>query len=145
MYDPENHFLHQLGMVDVAVPPGADLAMALPVSPQRTNPRGGLQGGLLATLVDVTAGRAALDAAGEGKTVPTSDLHLRFLSPVLVGPAVAVATIVRRGRSLIIVQVDVTDAGRDDRLGATATLAFSVLDARPEQAEPRRRVFSVRD
>ncbi len=141
MYDPDNHLLHQLGMVDIEVPDGADLAMALPINPQMTNPRGGLQGGLLATLVDVTAGRAALHRAGEGKTVPTSDLHLRFLSPVTVGPAVAVAKVVRKGRSLIIVAVDVLDAGRDDALSATATLAFSVLDARPDQAEPRSRVF----
>lgn len=138
MYDPENHVLTQLGMVDVEVPDGADLAMAIPVHGRVTNPRGGLQGGLIATLVDVTAGRAALHRAGAGKTVPTSDLHLRFLSPVTVGPAVAVATVVRRGRSLIVVQVDVTDAGRDDTLAATATLAFSVLDVRGDEAEPQR-------
>lgn len=145
VYDPEQHFLRQLDLHDVEAPEDADLAMALPVNPRLTNPRGGLQGGLLATLVDVTAGRAALAAAGEGATVPTSDLHLRYLSPVTVGPAVAVARIVRQGKSLIIVQVDVTDRGRDDKLAATATLAFSVLTARPEQREPIQRVFDRRE
>jgi uncharacterized protein (TIGR00369 family) len=139
-YDAENHMLRRLGMYDVDIPEGADLAMALPVHPGVTNPRGGLQGGLLATLVDVVAGRSALARAGEGKTVPTSDLHLRFLSPVTEGPAVGVARVVRSGRFLIVVNVEVHDAGRDV-LAATATLAFSVLEARPEQRE-RERIYS---
>lgn len=142
MYDPEKHFLRQLGMYDVDVPPGAQLAMALPVNERVTNPRGGLQGGLLATLVDVTAGRAALALAGAEKTVPTADLHVRFLSPVTVGPAVAVARVVRQGQRSIVVQVEVTDAGRDGELAATATLAFTVLTRRPEQVERSQRVFA---
>ncbi|MFA6577111.1 MAG: PaaI family thioesterase, partial [Nocardioides sp.] len=112
-YDPEHHFLAQLGMYDVEVPEDADLAMALPVHARVTNPRGGLQGGLIATLIDVTAGRAALAAAGESRGVPTSDMHIRFLSAVTVGPAVAVARVLRTGRTQIILQVDVHDEGRD--------------------------------
>lgn len=136
-YDPENHVLAQLGMYDVEVPEGADLAMALPVHGRVTNPRGGLQGGLIATLIDVTAGRAALALAGPGHGVPTSDMHLRFLSAVTVGPAVAVARVLRRGRTQIILQVDVHDEGRDV-LAATCTLAFSVVASRPGQDESAR-------
>lgn len=136
-YDPANHLLAQLALYDVEVPEGADLAMALTVTPQTTNPRGGLQGGLLATLVDVTAGRAALRLAGEGHGVPTSDMHIRFLAPVTVGPAVAVARVVRRGRTQIILQVDVFDEGRDV-LAATSTLAFSIVASRPGQDEQAR-------
>lgn len=137
MFQFENHLLAQLEMYDVEVPAGADLAMALPVNPRVTNTRGGLQGGLLATLIDVTAGRAALYRAGERATTPTSDLHIRFLSPVTHGPAVAVARVIRQGKSLIVVQVDVHDSGRDV-LAASATLSFIVLTARPGQEEPRR-------
>lgn len=138
MFEIEDHFLTTLGMYDVPAPQDADLAMALPVHPRVTNPRGGLQGGLVATLVDVTAGRAALARAGAGRTVPTSDLHVRFLSPITDGPAVAVARVRRHGRSMIVVDVDVHDSGRDDKLAATCSLAFSVLDVRPGQDEPRR-------
>ena len=136
-YDPQNHLLAQLGMYDVPTPAGADLAMALPVHPRVTNPRGGLQGGLLATLVDVTAGRAALALAGPGHGVPTSDMHLRFLSPVTDGPAVAVAKVIRRGRNQIVLQVDVHDEGRDV-LAATATIAFTIVTSRPGQDEGAR-------
>lgn len=136
-YDAENHVLAQLGMYDVDPPDGAPLAMALPVHGRVTNPRGGLQGGLIATLIDVTAGRVALGLAGPGHGVPTSDLHIRYLAPVTEGPAVAVARLVRQGRTQIILQVDVTDAGRDV-LAATATLAFSVVASRPGQDETSR-------
>jgi len=139
-YDPDHHFLAELGMYDVEVPDGADLAMAMPVHGRVTNPRGGLQGGLMATLIDVTAGRAALATAGEGRGVPTSDMHIRFLSAVTVGPAVAVARVLRRGRTQIVLQVDVRDDGRDV-LAATCTVAFSVVESRPGQDE-RARVFN---
>lgn len=142
-YDPEHHFLAVLGMYDVEVPEGADLAMALPVHGRVTNPRGGLQGGLIATLIDVTAGRAALAAAGQNRGVPTSDMHIRFLSAVTVGPAVAVARVLRKGRTQIILQVDVRDEGRDV-LAATCTLAFSVVESRPGQDE-QARVFKRAD
>jgi uncharacterized protein (TIGR00369 family) len=142
-YDPDNHFLAGLGMYDVPTPAGADLAMALPVHPRVANPRGGLQGGLIATLIDVTAGRAALALAGPGHGVPTADLHLRFLSPVTDGPAVAVARVLRRGRQQIVLQVDVRDEGRDV-LAATATVAFSIVTSRPGQDEGGR-IFPARE
>jgi acyl-coenzyme A thioesterase PaaI-like protein len=56
-------------------------------------------------------------------------MTVHFLAPIVVGPARAEATIVRAGRRLIVVSVDVIDAGRD-RLAARATLSFAVLDRR---------------
>jgi uncharacterized protein (TIGR00369 family) len=106
--------------------------MTLPVHPGVMNPRGALQGGVIATLVDVAAGRVAHHLAGEGKTAPTADMHIRFLAPITVGPALAIARLLRRGKSLILVQVDVHDAARDV-LAVTSTLAFSILTARPGQ------------
>jgi hypothetical protein len=45
-----------------------------------------------------------------------SSLHLRYLQPVRVGPAVATA-VVRGGLG----RVELRDRGRDDRLAVTAT------------------------
>jgi uncharacterized protein (TIGR00369 family) len=125
-----DHVLRQLGMYDVETPAGADLAMAMPVNERVVNTRGALQGGLIATLADVCAGRAAFIRVGDGIGVPTSDLHLRFLEPVLTGPAVAVARVLRHGRTAIVMQVDVYDSGRDDVLAATATLSFTIVAPR---------------
>jgi len=137
MYDPEHHVFRELGMKDAPTPEGAELAMTMPVHPRVTNPRGALQGGLLATLVDVVAGRAAIRLAGEGKTTPTSDLHVRYLAPITVGPALAISRVLRRGRTSIVMQVDVYDSGRDVH-AATATLAFTLLDVRPGQDDGAR-------
>jgi uncharacterized protein (TIGR00369 family) len=122
------HLFAQLNMRDVAVE-GADLAMELPTAANRTNARGGLQGGLIATLIDVVAGRAALQGLPSLESVATSDLTVHYLAPVLVGPARAEARVLRRGRRSVVVSVDVYDAGADV-LAAVSTIAFAVLRPR---------------
>jgi uncharacterized protein (TIGR00369 family) len=97
--------------------------------PDLVNRRGALQGGLVATLIDVTAGRLADNVVGAESDVTTADLNVHFLTPIMQGPARAEATVLRAGRRMIVVSVDVTDAGRD-RLAARATLSFAVLDRR---------------
>jgi acyl-coenzyme A thioesterase PaaI-like protein len=68
-----------------------------------------LNGGLIALVAE----EAVLSLA-PGRTL--SSLGLRFLQPVRVGPVVATA---RETNGLA--QVDLRDAGSDDRLSATAT------------------------
>ncbi|KGI67772.1 PaaI family thioesterase [Mycolicibacterium rufum] len=97
--------------------------------PDLTNRRGALQGGLVATLIDVAAGRLADRLVGPGRDVTTADMTVHFLAPVLEGPARAEATVVRAGRRLVVIAVDVTDVARD-RAAARATLSFAVLDER---------------
>ncbi|RZT13864.1 uncharacterized protein (TIGR00369 family) [Mycobacterium sp. BK558] len=96
--------------------------------PDLTNRRGALQGGLVATLIDVAAGRLADRRVGPGRDVTTADMTVHFLAPVLDGPARAEATVVRAGRRLSVIAVDVVDVARD-RLAARATLSFAVLDS----------------
>lgn len=122
------HFFAQLGMRDVVVD-GADLAMEMPTSADRTNARGALQGGLIATLIDVVAGRAALVGLPSAESVATSDLTVHYLAPVIDGPARAVARVLRRGSRSVVVSVEVFDAGAD-RLAAVSTIAFAVLRPR---------------
>jgi uncharacterized protein (TIGR00369 family) len=101
--------------------------------PEFSNVRGALQGGLITVLIDVCAGRLAYRSCDheKGFSTATSDLNVHFLSPVAVGPARADARIVRRGRSNFVLQVDVTDVGRDNKLAAVSTIAFTVLPPRP--------------
>jgi uncharacterized protein (TIGR00369 family) len=122
------HLFAQLHLRDVEVP-GADLAMELPTAPHLTNARGGLQGGLIATLVDVVAGRAALQGMPSLESVATSDLTVHYLEPVVVGPARAEARVLRRGRRSVVIGVDVYDGGTE-RLAAVSTIAFAVLQPR---------------
>lgn len=122
------HLLGQLGMRDV-VDSADRLVIEMDNRPDLTNIRGALQGGLLATLIDIAAGRLAGNVAGSDQDVTTADMNVHFLAPIVVGPARAEATVVRAGRRLIVTSVDVTDAGRD-RLAARATLSFAVLERR---------------
>lgn len=133
----EGHLLRQLDMRDVDLPEGADIAMTCAVTPRVTNPRGGLQGGLVATLIDIAAGRAALLGVPNDDSVATSDMNIHFLSAVTVGPARAVARVLRRGRNTVVVHVDVYDDGRDV-LAAVATLSFAVVRLRAGQHDPGR-------
>jgi uncharacterized protein (TIGR00369 family) len=131
----KGHLLAELGMYDVPAE-GCDLAMEIPLSPRVVNGRGGLQGGLLATLVDIVAGRAALASLPPGHSTATSDMNLHFMSAVTVGPARAEATVLRQGKRQCIVRVEVRDMGRDV-WAATATATFVVLQLREGQLDFR--------
>lgn len=102
--------------------------------PDLINVRGALQGGLVATLIDVAAGRLAFAIADRGAGVGTADMTIHYVAPIIEGPARAVATLVRKGRRTVVVAVDVFDVG-GDRLAARATLSFAILTPRPDQAE----------
>jgi uncharacterized protein (TIGR00369 family) len=122
------HMLDQMGFRDVEVSDDR-LIVEVDNRPDLANTRGALQGGLLATLVDIAAGRLAGGLVSADQDVTTADMTVHFLAPVVDGPARAVATVVRAGRRIIVTSVDVTDAGRD-RLAARATVSFAVLDRR---------------
>lgn len=125
------HVLTQLGWYDVEVD-GCELAMELPISEAVANERGNLQGGLIATLVDVVAGRLALRGMAPDASVSTSDMHLRYLAPVRVGPARAEAYVMRRGSRSIVLRVDVYDAA-SEVLSTVSTIAFSVMTPLPHK------------
>jgi uncharacterized protein (TIGR00369 family) len=125
------HFFEQLGTRDMPSPEG-HLVIEMDVRPEVANVRGALQGGLIAVLIDVCAGRLAYDSCDQenGFSTATSDMNIHFLSPVAVGPARADAWVVRQGRSTFVLQVEVTDVGRDNKLAAVSTIAFTVLPPR---------------
>jgi uncharacterized protein (TIGR00369 family) len=125
--EPE-HLLKRLGMRDVEET-AQRLVIEMDNRPDLVNVRGAIQGGLVATLIDIAAGRLAGEAAGVGHNVTTADMNVHFLAPIIEGPARAEATIVRAGRRLIVTSVDVYDKGRD-RLAARATLTFAVVEPR---------------
>jgi uncharacterized protein (TIGR00369 family) len=123
----DEHILHRLDYVEVEST-GDRLEMEMDNRPDLANVRGALQGGLVATLIDIAAGILAGRHTGVGHDVTTADLNIHFLAPVM-GRARAEATIVRAGRRLIVTAVDVTDLDRN-RLAARATLTFAVLEPR---------------
>jgi uncharacterized protein (TIGR00369 family) len=109
-------------------------AMTIPVSPQVVNTSGALQGGLIATLVDVAGGQFGLDYLQDGTTMTTADLNIRYLRPIRQGTAYAVPRMLRAGRRAMVMQVDVlSDDDGDDALLATATVNFAVINGATPQ------------
>ena len=122
------HLFGQLPFYDV-VDADAAVVVDLHNRDDLVNIRGALQGGLVATLIDVAAGRLAVKYANTEAGAGTADMSIHFLAPIIEGPARATATLVRAGKRLIVVAVDVVDVARD-RLAARATLSFAVTAPR---------------
>jgi len=119
------HAFESFSWKDVVVE-GADWAMEMEVTPRVVNSSGVLQGGLLATLIDMVAGVSLQRGEKAYLRNATSEMQISFLAGARVGPVRAVAHILRRGRRSAVVRVDVHDLGADDLYVATATLTFSV-------------------
>ena len=115
----------QIGLQEV---PSTDdtVVMEMPVDERVMNTAGGLQGGLIATMADVTAGQLAARATPFGHGIATTDLFIRYLRPIKNGPARAVARILRTGKRSVVIQVDIY-RGDDGELGATATVNFAAV------------------
>jgi len=128
------HLFSQLDLRSVEVE-GADCAMELALTPSLTNPRGALQGGLIATLADIVAGQAVFIGQAPDFAAATADLSVHYLAPVMVGPARGEAHILRRGRTTVVVRVDIRDVGAD-RLAAASTVTYTVLPARVPSSGP---------
>ena len=76
----------QIGPREVSSPDGG-VIMEMPVDERVTNSAGGLQGGLIATMADVTAGQPAARITPFGNGIATTDLFIRYLRPIKIGPA----------------------------------------------------------
>ena len=116
----------QIGLQEV---PSTDdtVVMEMPVDERVMNTAGGLQGGLIATMADVTAGQLAARATPFGHGIATTDLFIRYLRPSRSErSARAVARILRTGKRSVVIQVDIY-RGDDGELGATATVNFAAV------------------
>jgi uncharacterized protein (TIGR00369 family) len=115
---------------------GADGAIEMEVTPQVVNSSGTLQGGLMATLIDLVAGTVLLEGELGPQRGTTSDMFITFLNAARVGPVRATAHVLRRGKRTAVVRVDVHDRGAEDLYVATATLTFSVRPTGPPAGAP---------
>lgn len=129
---PDSHFIHRAEMRKVTPLPGSgiDAIMEVDVTDETDNGHGGLQGGMTATLIDCAASAAIHEHAGSKDRYTTQELSVQYLATLRHGPARALARVRKLGKRAIVLQVDVVDAGDDDRLCALGTVTFAVLDDR---------------
>jgi len=82
---------------------------ALDAGPQHANPMGTLHGGIIADLADAALGTAMASTLEDDETFTTLDLTVKFLKPVWSTRLRAVAGLVKRTRSLGLLECEVTD------------------------------------
>ena len=71
--------------------------------------QGVVHGGAVASLIDTAAAFAVLSQIDVTERVTTTDLTIHYLRPVTTGRMTATARIVRGGRRLFVLSVDVTN------------------------------------
>ena len=137
-YPPARHILGDLGMV-AEVTSESEARMRTRVTPHITGADGGVRAGVLATLVDIVGGAIAARAL-QPDWMATADLALQVVRPA-IGPWVeARGTVVRKGRTTLVIEAlvfEVTDDGSDLDAAtgdpspvAWASMTFAVLKAR---------------
>lgn len=99
-----------LGLRAISFDPGAgSVILRLPFKNEfcRSSEKGEIHGGVTAALIDIAGDYALAVSLGEG--VPTIDLRIDYLRMAVSTDLTARATVVKKGRSLGVVNVEVTD------------------------------------
>lgn len=131
----ETGFLSWLG-IEIQEESEGRSVLGLPHRDDLTNANGdALHGGVVATLIDNAAGtalRSVLESPARARYA-TTELNLSYLRPA-TGDLQAEATVRRRGRSLVVVQVDVDARGPD---GGWTTVAVGRASYYVDEGEDR--------
>lgn len=77
------------------------------IDPVCKNPHGVVHGGMLFTMADCVAG---LTARSDGRDYVTQSSHINFLSNAKEGTLRAEGTVIKRGRTIVIIHVQITDS-----------------------------------
>lgn len=87
--------------------------------------QGVIHGGAVASLIDTASAFAVVTQLELHERVTTTDLTIHYLRPVTTGRLTATARIIRGGRRLFVISVEVTDA--EQKLVATAVTSYIKL------------------
>jgi uncharacterized protein (TIGR00369 family) len=81
----------------------------LDAGPQHANPLGTMHGGILCDIADAAMGLAYATMLAEGESFTTIELKINFLKPVWTGRLRAEGQVVKRGRTVGLVESNVFD------------------------------------
>jgi uncharacterized protein (TIGR00369 family) len=83
-----------------------------------------VNGGVICSLVDIAGGTAVLSISKKNQV--TTNLDVNFLAPLSKSPAKAVGQIIRKGKNICVVKVEVFDG--DGKLCAYATGSWFIFN-----------------
>jgi len=98
-----------------------EVSVCLDVRDELKQNLGVVHGGAVASLIDTASAFAILTMLAPDERVTTTDLTIHYLRPITGGRLVATARIVRGGRRVFVVNVEVDN---QDRLVATAVTGY---------------------
>jgi uncharacterized protein (TIGR00369 family) len=125
-------FMRLLGATLDAVESGT-VTISCDFDERLTQQHGLLHGGVVASLVDVACGYAALSVMPEDREVLTVEFKIHFLKPARVDRIIAVGQVVQAGRTLTVCDGSVFDSTRT-RLLARMTTTMMAVPAAGEDA-----------
>ncbi len=108
-----------------------DVEIGFEAKPEFANPRGYIQGGILAAMLDDTMGPAVFIRTGGEYFPVTIDLHAQYLRPVRAGPVTAKARVVQLGKTVAFMEGELFDA--EGQVAVKATASASLFRTRPEE------------
>lgn len=97
--------------------------LVLPFRAELTRMEGIMHGGAIASLLDTAAACAVLTLLEPEERTVTVDLTIHYLRPVTAGEIRAQARVLRAGRRVVVVSVEVRDRAGD--LTATAITTYA--------------------
>ncbi len=113
-----------------ADPETGRVEVAFLARPEFLNPGGAVQGGILTAMLDDAMGPAVVVKSGGTLYGPTVDLNVSFLAPAKPGRLVAVAEVLRMGRTIAFLQGELRDETGTVVARATATARVVPMPAR---------------
>jgi uncharacterized protein (TIGR00369 family) len=126
-------FMTVIGGEIAALSPGA-CAVALKARPDLCQQRGFLHGGVTTALADTAAGFSAYSLMPEGSAPLTVELKINLMSPAVGDRFLARGRVLRPGRTLTIVEVDVdAERGAESKLIARMLATMICLENTPDQ------------
>lgn len=94
--------------------------------------QGVVHGGAIASLIDTASAFAVLTQIELDERVTTTDLTIHYLRPATKGCLTATARVIRGGRRLFVLSVEVHDEGHS--LIATAVTTYIKIDKKPPKS-----------
>ncbi|OWU83252.1 phenylacetic acid degradation protein [Oceanicola sp. 22II-s10i] len=109
-FETRSNITRLLGIEFISSDPEAGtIELAYHPEQRMTNPRGDVQGGVLAALLDNAMARA-LATANEDKIVAsTVDMNVSFLRPVKPGRVIGIGRVIRQGRTICFLEAELFD------------------------------------
>ncbi len=121
-----------LGFRLVSAEPGAAV-VEFEATEQHANPMGTLHGGVLCDIADAAMGIAYACTLEEGETFTTLEMKINFLKPVWKARLKAAGRVVKKGRTIGLVECDVTDENQQ----LVARASSTCMTLRGEMAKGR--------